>query len=211
MKKLLAGSLALALASAGAIGWAGVSSAQLPEPQAIELGVTLSADVVDPGQQITATPNEPCTPEEGGQGVVGWIWFDAEDGDPSGGGDLVPMGEDGSWGPVTFAAPNEPGEYWFSADCMPLGVESWLAEVEACGVAGEGQPQASPMGGDENGAPPDPEQPEFDCVFEFAPALFTVAGEAPPEGPPSPKPGPGTVTPRATAATPVRGTPQFTG
>lgn len=208
MRKLLAGTLALGVVGVSAIGWAGTSSAQLPEPQIVQLGLTLSADVVDPGQDITVSP-EACTPDPDAEAeaTVLWVWYDAEDADPFDEGEVA-MAEDGSW-ELTFTTPSQPGEYWFSAYCLPAGFEGDEAEFEAC-FPDEVEPFAATEG-EEHGTTTVVEEPEFDCLFEYYETMFTVAGEAPPEEPTAPEPGPRPAPPQAAPATPVPGDPGYTG
>lgn len=210
MRRLVAGGLALGLTSVGALALAGpVGAQEEPEPEEVLLEATLSASVVAPGEELTATPVEPCTvPDEGEPGELYWVAFSLDDPERFL-EDHVPLEADGSW-TVTFQASAEPGDYEFYAACLPgdltPGEEEMLESLAA------DAPQT--LGDDPENEPelPEGEEPEGEepPAFEYyGPLPFTVDGGDGPgtEEPPAQAPAP----PAAAPAQPVVGNPTFTG
>ena len=226
MRRLMAGGFACALAGASVLGTATLGGAQEEEPGGfVELDATVSPEVAGPGEQVTVTPEQPCTLEGEGPGTLYWFWFiDADVEEPIDGQHFaegeVPLGEDGSW-EVTFPASPLDGDYFFEGFCLPNGFDGYDAEIEACfpdefpeeqtlnaaNVDTEEPPSTEPPTTE---PPPTtvPEQPGFDCLFESYEVPFTVEGGTPPVTVP---PGTGTPPPVAPPATPVADEPPFTG
>lgn len=205
---------------------AGPGAAQEPSFDVVEhLDANLTPTVVQGGGTVTVTSVDPCPqppdvdePTEEliwAYGLAGWL----DPNDPTvQPGDLVgegtaPVAEDGTW-EVTFTAPATSGAYELFAICLaadvPAGEEDLGDIVEDA---------AATLGGDDDGGhhpptsepcsqqpchtqpttsePPSteptvPEPPTDTAVYLYGPEAFTV------QGAPAP-------------ATPVPGTPDFTG
>lgn len=204
MKRLLAGGLVLGFAGAGFVAFATPGGAQTSEPpeEVVQLEATVSPSVAGPGAQVTVTPDQPCTLEGEGPGVLAWFWeIDADVEEPVQGEHFdegeVPLGEDGSW-EVTFTSSSLNGDYFFVGLCFPNGVEGDEEEQAAC----ELQSQTATL--TEEPEPP-AEEPPFDCLFEFYEETFTVEGGTSPTTPPGSEP------PVAPPASPIPSEPSFTG
>jgi hypothetical protein len=205
----MAGGLALGLSSVGALALAGPAGAQEDPPvEDVQLEGTLSADLVGPGDEVTASSVDNCTvPEEGDAGELWWmVWAFDERADAPEFEDQIPVEADGSWS-VTFEAPDAAGDYEFFAVCMPADLpEDEVDELQSMAA------QAVTTLGDEGEGPEVPDEPEGGeeepLTFEYYDLLFTVEGaETPPTEPPAPAPAP----PAAAPAQPVAGQPTFTG
>jgi hypothetical protein len=202
MKRLMVGGLALGFTAVGSLALGGPAGAQEdPVPEEVQLEGALSADVVAPGEAVTASSVDPCTvTEEGGE--LYWIVWSADpnvtDVEAEG---TVPLGTDGSWS-VEFQAPANSGEYEFDAVCLPGDLPP-EEEEELEDLAADGLQTL----GDEGEGPELPEEPPV--TFEYYYLPFTVdGGDGPPvTEPPADAPAP----PVAAPAQPVAGQPTFTG
>ena len=209
MKRSVAGGLALGFAAVGTLALGGPAGAQEDPPADVDVQLegTLSADLVGPGDEVTASSVDTCTvPEEGDPGELWWmVWAFDERADAPEFEGHAPLEADGSWS-VGFTAPDAAGDYEFFAVCMPGDLpEDEVDELE--GLAAQGVTTL----GDEGEGPEVPDEPEGGeepLRFEYYDLLFTVEGaETPPTEPPAPAPAP----PAAAPAQPVAGQPDFTG
>jgi hypothetical protein len=198
MKRLMAGGLALGLSSVGALALAGPAGAQEeePEPDFVELSGQLSADVVAPGEDVTATPVDPCSIGDDGQ--LYWYVWSLESGEDVD-GDIAPIEADGTW-TVTFQAPDAAGDYEFDAYCVPND------------LPGDEEEQLDSMTAQDlvttYGDEPEEPTPEEPFTIEYYALGLTVEGETPPPTePPADTPAP----PVAAPAQPVAAQPTFTG
>jgi hypothetical protein len=203
MKRLMVGGLALGFTAVGSLALGGPAGAQEgePEPEYVELTGQLSADVVAPGETVTASSVDPCTVTEEGGELLWIVWSadpDVTDVEAEG---SVPLAADGSWS-VEFQAPANAGEYEFDALCVP-GYLPPEEEEELEDLAAEGLQTL----GDEGEGPELPEEPPAPLEYYYLP--FTVDGG---DGPPVTEPPADTPTPPVAApAQPVVGEPTFTG
>lgn len=199
MKRLLVGGLALGFTAVGSLALGGPAGAQEEEPDFVELSGHLSADSVAPGEEITATPDEPCS--IGGEGELYWLVWSLDSGEVVS-EDFLGLEDDGTWS-VTFQAPADAGDYEFDAYCVPTDLP---VEEEQELQAQTAEELATTYGDEE----PPPEEPgEEPITIEYYALPFAVdGGDGPPvTEPPAPAPAP----PVAAPAQPVVEEPTFTG
>lgn len=110
MNRILGGGLAFGLAAIGSVALAVPSGADEHIPGGLQIEGALSADLVAPGDTITASSVDPC-----GMGADTLLWAVVDEVEPLLTGEM-PLGEDGEW-ELDFAAPDEVGEYAFMAVC----------------------------------------------------------------------------------------------
>jgi hypothetical protein len=206
MNRLMAGGVAGALAAAGVIAFAVPGQAQeQPEYETFQGEADIRPFDARPGQQVTAS-DDSCF-----EGTTDIYWllhsYEVED---SG---QAALNADGSWN-VTFAAPDEPGDYLFFGLCMPPGAtQPDMADIDVITRHLEEEPPVDLL-----------EEWGVDSLL-FYNMVLTVVDDTPNPtnpNPTSPNPtepttppathGPTTAPPRgARPATPVPGTPDFTG
>ena len=204
MKRLVAGGLALGFTAVGSLALGSPAGAQEdPAPDEVQLEGALSADVVAPGEAVTASSVDPCTvTEEGGELI--WVVFsaDPEVEEPELDGSTA-LEADGSWS-VEFQAPDAAGDYEFDAICVPGDLPGDEEEQLEAMAADSLQTL-----GDEGEGPELPEEPDVTLEYYYLP--FTVDGGDGPAVTEPPAPGPAPAPPVAAPAQPVAGQPTFTG
>jgi hypothetical protein len=218
MKRFLAGGLVLGITAVGGAFLAGPGAAQEPSFDVVEhLDANLTPTVVQGGATVTVTSVDPCPqPPDVDEpteeliwafGLAGWL--DPNDptiqpGDVVGEG-TAPVAEDGTW-EVTFAAPATSGAYEFFAICLAADVPEGeddlgdIVEDAAATLGGDHGEHEEPPGTQPTVTEPPPSSteptvtvpPTETAVYLYGPEAFTV------QGAPAP-------------ATPVPGTPDFTG
>jgi len=209
MNRLMAGGVAGALAVAGVVAFAAPGQAQEePEYETWQGEADISPYEAQPGQQVTAS-DDSCF--EGTTDIY-WLLHSYETEDSG----QAPLNADGSW-EVTFTAPDEPGDYLFFGLCMPPGAtEPDSADIEVITRHLEEEPPVELL-----------EEWGVDSLL-FYNMVLTVVDDTPNPTNPTPTTTPPTnpttnptTTPPATheptrapgaqPATPVPGTPTFTG
>lgn len=112
MKRILGGGLAFGLAAIGSVALAAPTLAEPPGLTGWEqLEGELSADVVAPGEAITASSVDACPVGE----EIHWYMGRYEEEGPRA-DDLAPLDEDGHWS-ADFTAPEDLGDFVFIALC----------------------------------------------------------------------------------------------